>query len=129
MRRHEQSEGTRRHRGRNAAVRVWATYRARDVGIRNELAKAQRRNRPPCRYAQRRPVETQRQIEAFEAARAIRAELPLDLNEQCVGWFGVLAPPRRREIALQDNRAVADNNQVFAEWRRKAGNNGGRDYR
>ena len=63
VRRNEKRERRRPHGCGNATMRTRTTDGARDVGVRNELAKAERCDGAPRCELKRRPVEKERQIE------------------------------------------------------------------
>ena len=64
VRRNEKSERRCAHGCGNATMRARTSDRARDVGVRNELAKAECCDGAPRCERKRRPVEKARQIEA-----------------------------------------------------------------
>jgi len=115
--RNEKRERRCAHGGGNAAMRPGTADRARNVGIRNELAEAKRCDCTPGCHLKRRPFEKEGQIEMVQAAREICSDLCARFNEQSVARFALGNTPACDEGALDDRRTVACDRQILTKWR------------
>lgn len=101
------------HGRSHAAMRERPADRARDVGVRDELAALKSGDECPCLLLKRRSIEPQRNIEALESFSEIGSELTAYLAQK---WIGL--PLGRFASACAerapDERAVVDRNEEIA---------------
>jgi hypothetical protein len=107
MCRNEQIDRCCGHGRSDAAMRKRSADRARDVGVRDELAERKRRNGSPNVNLKRAPAKCERQIEAAKPSGEIRANLRQRFGKQRVGRVAFASLSGRNERTADDRSIVA----------------------